>query len=128
MTAEGLSPSMRPSSSRTISALIRAYGWRIVVVSEPFGEHARIVRGHVDLALPGRDVPDDLTGTDVEALAQARVGDEVAGCAGDNHPELRCGLRAGRPAVGSRRAPVLTQQRPSARVRYARGPTAGRRR
>src|SRR5437764_15437665 len=70
-------------------------GDRVVVVDEPFGEYARLVRGHLDRSLPGADLPDRLAGPDLGALDELGERRERTGGGGDHDPELRGRLAAG---------------------------------
>src|SRR5262245_30378797 len=64
-------------------------GDRVVVMGEPFGEHARAVRGDVDRAPAGGHVADHLSGDYVVAFGEIPGRSERAGGRRDNHPEAR---------------------------------------
>src|SRR5262249_48886323 len=72
---------------------------RVVRVGDPFGEGARLVRGHLYRALAGAAVTDQLAGPRLGTFGQLFGGGEVAGGVRDDDAELRGRLEAGCGAV-----------------------------
>src|SRR5690242_14437073 len=76
-----------------------AGGHRVVGVGEPLGECARVVRGHVDVALSGGDVADHLAGAYLGTFGQVLGRREVTRRRGDHDAELQRRLQARRGTV-----------------------------